>query len=230
MNITTPILTSAIHLAMLPGDSINSFLRMIGEGTGLFNDSPDGGLGMVMSGLSGVAAALAVAIVLTVYFRSGYRTTRDIVKHGLATLAVLALVAFVAYDMRQAALAYLGINPSKPAVEFEIRLPKAVLSAISDAQVELHTNRNQKLAQMSETLDSSDGRSVLRGSVTLDYHTTERVVILNLPGQARCEFRLRLAANPTRSDQFGPWHLADRVASPASGEVAGGVSHDAFAI
>ena len=205
MNITTPILTSAIHLAMLPGDSINSFLRMIGEGTGLFDDSPDGGLGMVMSGLSGVAAALAVAIVLTVYFRSGYRTTRDIVKHGLATLAVLALVAFVAYDMRQAALAYLGINPSKPAVEFEIRLPKAVLSAISDTQVELHTDRNQKLAQMSGALDSSDGRSVLRGSVTLDYRTTERVVVLNLPGQAQCEFKLRLAANPTRSASSFGW-------------------------
>jgi hypothetical protein len=230
MNITTPILTSAINLATLPGDSINSFLRMIGEGTGLFDDSPDGGLGMVMSGLAGVAAALAVAIVLTVYFRSGYRTTRDLVKHGLATLAVLALVAFVAYDMRQAALAYLGINPSKPAVEFEIRLPKAALSAISDTQVELHTDRNQKLAQMSGALDSSDSLSVLKGSVTLDYRTTDRVVVLNLPGQAQCEFKLRLAANPTRSDQFGPWHLADRIASPTIGEVAGTVTHDAFAI
>src|SRR6202023_4270285 len=140
-----------------------------------------------------IAAALAVAIVLTVYFRSGYRTVRDVVKHGVATLAVLALVAFVAYDMRQAALAYLGINPSKAAVEFEIRLPKAALSAISDTQVELHTDRNQKLAQMSGALDSSDSLSVLKGSVTLDYRTTDRVVVLNLPGQAQCEFKLRLA-------------------------------------
>jgi hypothetical protein len=230
MNITIPILSGATYLAALPGDTVTSFLKMIGEGTGLFDDSPDGGLGMVMSGLSGVAAALAVAIVLTVYFRSGYRTLRDVVKHGLATLAVLALVAFVAYDMRQAALTYLGINPSKPAVEFEIRLPKAALSAISETQVELHTDRNQKLAQMSGALDTSDGRSVLRGSVTLDYRTTDRVVIVNLPGQAQCEFRLRLAANPTPSDQFGPWHLADRIASPAAGEVAGTASHDAFAI
>jgi hypothetical protein len=55
MNITTPILTSATHLAALPGASVTSFLKMIGEGTGLFDDGPDGGLGMVMSGLSGVA-------------------------------------------------------------------------------------------------------------------------------------------------------------------------------
>ena len=230
MNITTPILNGASHLAALPGNSVTSFLRMIGEGTGLFDDNPDGGLGMVTSGLSGVAAALAVAIVLTVYFRSRYRTVRDVVKHGIATLAALALVAFVAYDMRHAALAVLGINPSKPAVEFEIRLPTAALSAISDTQVELHTDRNQKLAQMSATLDSSAGRSVLRGSVTLDYRTTDRVVIVSLPGQAHCEFKLRLAAEPTHSDQFSPWHLADRVASPTTGEVTDPASHDAFAI
>ena len=81
-----------------------------------------------MSALSGVAAALAVAIMLTIYFRSGYRTRRDLVKHGLAACAVLVLLAFVISDMRHAALAYLGINPAKPAVEFETRLPKAALS------------------------------------------------------------------------------------------------------
>lgn len=189
-------------------------------------------LPIVMSGLSGIAAALAVAILLTVYFRSGYRSLRNVGKHGLATLAALALVAFVAYDMRQATFTYLGINPSKRAVEFEIRLPTAALSAGSETQVELHTDRNQRLAQMSPALASSDGRSVLRGAVTLDYRTTDRVVVLNLPGQAQCEFKLRLAANPSRSDQFGPWHLADRIASPTptNGEVAGGASHDAFAI
>jgi hypothetical protein len=68
---------------------------------------------MVMSGLAGVAAALAVAILLSVYFRTGYRTAREVVRHVLTAAFVLALLAFVAYDMRQAALAYLGINPAK---------------------------------------------------------------------------------------------------------------------
>ena len=116
------------------------------------HDSPDGGLGLVMSALAGVAAALAVAIVLTVYFRSGYRSRRDIVRHGLAATAVLGLLAFVVYDMRHAALAYLGINPTKPAVEFEIRLPRAALTTIADTQIELHTDRNQTLAQMQDAL------------------------------------------------------------------------------
>jgi hypothetical protein len=232
MNLTTPILMGAVHAAELPGDTVASLLRTIGEFTGLFaDDGPDGGLGMLMSGLSGVAAALAVAIVLTVYFRSRYRSPRDILRHGLAATLVLGLIAFVASDMRHAALAFLGINPTKPAVEFEIRLPKAALSAIGETQIELHTDRNQTLAQVQGALASDgSGLGVLRGWVPLDYRTTDRVVILNLPGQAQCEFRLRLAANPSHSDQFGPWHLADRVASPTMGEETRSQQHDAFAI
>jgi len=232
MNLTSPFLKGAVHAAELPGDSVTSFLKMVGERTGLFaDDSPDGWLGMLMSGLSGVAAALAVAIILTVYFRSGHRSVRDIVRHGLATALGLGLLAFVAYDMRHAALAYLGINPTKPAVEFEIRLPKAALSEVADTQVELRTDRNQKLAQLQGALASAnDGRSVLKGSVVLDYRTTERFVILTLPGQAQYQFKLRLAANPSHSDQFGPWHLADRMASPNKREAAGTELHDAFAI
>jgi hypothetical protein len=232
MNLTSPFLKVAARAAELPADSVASFLKMVGDNTGLFaDDSPAGALGMLMSGLAGVATALAVAIVLTVYFRSGYRSRRDVVRHSLAATLALALLAFVASDMRHAALAYLGINPAKPAVEFEIRLPKTALSAVTDSQIELHTDRNQVLARVQDALvPDSDGYSVLRGSVTLDYRTTDRVVILNLPGQTQCEFKLRLAANPSRSDQFGPWHLADRVASPGGGEESRSEQNDAFAI
>jgi hypothetical protein len=232
MNLTSPILKGAVHAAELPGDSVASLLKMVGDGTGLFaDDGPDGVLGMLMSGLSGVAAALAVAIVLTVYFRSGYRSVRDVVRHGLAATLVLGLLAFVAYDMRHAALAFLGINPAKPAVEFEIRLPKTAVSAVADTQVELHTDRNQVLAQVQSALGSSaDGNNVLRGSVPLDYRTTDRVVVLNLPGQPQYQFKLRLPANPSPSERFGPWHLADRVASPGRSEATRSGQNDAFAI
>ena len=230
MNITSPILTSAARVAELPADSVASLLKIVGFGTGLFDDSPDGGLGMIMSALSGVAAALAVAIVLSIYFRSGYRSRRDLVKHGLAASAVLVLLAFVISDMRHAALAYLGINPTKPAVEFEIRLPKASLSAVADTQVELLTDRNQKLAKVEDALaPTADGRSILKGTVTLDYRTTSRVVLLNLPGQGQRQFKLRLPASPTHSDQFSPWHLADGIV-PAKGDANTPETHDAFAI
>ena len=181
-----------------------------------------------MSALAGIAAALAVAIVLSAYFRSGYRSRQDLLKHGLAASAVLALLAFAISDMRQAALAYLGLNPAKPAVEFEIRLPKAALTTAADTQVELLTDRTQKLARVQEALASTpDGRSIVRGTVTLDYRTTERVIVLNLPGQAQGTFRLRLPASPSHSGQFGPWHLADGNV-PANGGTVTSEIHDAF--
>jgi hypothetical protein len=135
MNMTSPVLRGAAHAAEIPGDSSTSVLRMIDDFAGLFaTDGSDGGLGMVMSGLAGVATALAVAIMLSVYFRSGYRSARDVVRHGLAAAAALALLAFVAYDMRHAAMAYLGIHPIKPAVQLEIRLPRAALSDVADSR------------------------------------------------------------------------------------------------
>nr|WP_246773890.1 hypothetical protein [Bradyrhizobium diazoefficiens] len=127
----------------------------------LWTESADGQLGIWMSALSGVAAALAVALAMTVYFRLSYRTWRDVVRHGLATLAALALFAFAAYDMRHAASAYLGLNPSKPAVEFEIRMPRETLTTVSESQIELHSDRNQTLALVDGVSDLADGRALL---------------------------------------------------------------------
>jgi hypothetical protein len=212
--------------------AVIAFLKGVAERTSLALDgSPDNWSGVLMSGAAGLAAALAVALALIVYFRSGYRSTSDIAKHGLAAAVVLGLLAFVAHDMRDAALAYLGINPSKPEVEFEIRLPKAAAFAVADTQIELHTDRNQKLAQIERELEpGDDSHSVLRGWVPLDFRTTDRVVVLNQPGQPLRQFKLRLAASPSHSDQFGPWHLADRVGSPEAAEPPPNPLNDAFAI
>jgi hypothetical protein len=227
----TLISSFANGLADLAGfaQPVIALLRRLTESTGLsIDDSPDSWSGILRSGVAGVAAAVAVALILMAYFRSAYRTTGDIARHGLVAAVALGLLALVAYDMRDAALTYLGINASKPEVEFEIRLPKAKASALADAQIELHTDRNQTLAQIERELaPGDDGRSVLRGSVALDFRTTDRVVVLNRPGQPQLQFKLRLAASPSRSDQFGPWHLADRIGAP---DAPPNPQNDAFAI
>jgi hypothetical protein len=214
---------------------MNTLFSQIGSLTGALTESADGQFGILMSALAGIATALAVALAMTVYFRMRYRTWRDVLRHGLAALAALALFAFAAYDMRHAALAYLGLNPSKPALEFEIRMPKETLAAASDTQIELHTDRNQTLALVDGVQELGDGRSVLRGAVALNHRTADRVLVVNLPGKGTFEFRLRLPAEPHRSEQlgtqfgpqFGPWHLADRIASPLAGPVA---PQDAYTI
>ena len=200
---------------------------LIGSSIGSWAESADGQLGILMSALAGIATALAVALAMTVYFRLSYRTWRDVVRHGLATLAALVLLAFAVYDMRHAALAYLGLNPSKPAVEFEIRMPRETLTTVNDSQIELHTDRNQTLALLGGVRDLNDGRAVLRGAVALNHRTADRVLVVNLPGKGTFEFRLRLAAEPHRTVEFGPWHLADRIDSPAAGSVA---PQDAYTI
>jgi di/tricarboxylate transporter len=103
--------------------------------------TPDDQSGVLMPVVAGAAAALAVATVTAIYFRSGYRSSRDILRHGVATIVLLGLLAFVAYDMRHTALDYLGINPSKPAVEFEIHRSRATALAgiASETPAGLHT-------------------------------------------------------------------------------------------
>jgi hypothetical protein len=98
----------------------------------------DDRFGVLAPAVAGAAAAPAVAIVAAIYFRGRYRSSRDILRHGMAAMVVLGLLALVASDMRHAALAYLGLNSSMPAVEFEIDLPKTTaLVVASETQVEL---------------------------------------------------------------------------------------------
>ncbi|MGF6308767.1 hypothetical protein ABIB82_002404 [Bradyrhizobium sp. i1.8.4] len=115
MSIITPILDGAALAAATLGDLLTALLKPIDPGTGWFDDAADGGLGMVMAGLAGGAAALLVAILLSAYFRSGYRSTRDIVRHTLAAALALTLLGFAAYDVRHDALAYFGLNASPAA-------------------------------------------------------------------------------------------------------------------
>jgi len=44
MNLTSPLLLGAAHMAEMPGESVASFLKMIGDFTGLFaGDGADAG-------------------------------------------------------------------------------------------------------------------------------------------------------------------------------------------
>jgi hypothetical protein len=186
----------------------------------LFTDPVEGQLGILMSALAGLATALAVALAMTVYLHLSAPSWRAIARQGMVALAALVLFAFAAWDTRHAALAYLGLNPSKPAVEFEIRMPREMLATAADGQIELHTDRNQTLALVDGVRDLGDGRALLHGAVGLNHRTADRLLVVNLPGKGTFEFRLRLPAEPHRADQFGPWHLADRFTSPRAGSVA----------
>jgi len=50
-----------------------------------------------------------------------------------------------------------------------------------------------------------------------------------MPGQPQRQFKIRLAANPSRTTEFSPWHLVDVVAN-GKGDLERSMVDDSFAI
>jgi len=86
--------------------------------------SIDDGTGLLMPALAGIAAGMTVALMLALYFQTGYRSYRDMIRHGLAAAIGLAIMAFVISDASNAALAYLVKTSPQPSSEFELRWQK----------------------------------------------------------------------------------------------------------
>jgi hypothetical protein len=80
----------------------------------------DDGSTLVMPALAGIAAATTVALTVTIYFQTGYRSYRDMIRHGLVAAIALALLAFAIFDMRNAAIAHLAARTAEPA-QFELQ-------------------------------------------------------------------------------------------------------------
>lgn len=155
---------------------------------------------------------LVVGIAMVLRLKGGFRARGELMRRGAFTILFIAVAGGGAFHLGSSALAHLGVNPQPPAVAFEIRLPPIALSEElrSETQVELHTDRNQAVAQLNGKWSvTEDGRPVLTGSVPIAYATTQRTVILNLPGEPSRLFRLRLAPNPSASETFSPWHQVD---------------------
>src|SRR5579871_826510 len=101
---------------------------------------PDG-TGLMMAALAGVAAAFTVALMMTLYFQTGYRSYRDMIRHGLVTAIALSLLAVVIYDMRNAALAHIAAGTMGPSARFELQWQQTTERAKALAAEMGHTAR-----------------------------------------------------------------------------------------
>jgi hypothetical protein len=194
----------------------------------------NGQLAILAIGPAGAVVGMLAAIALTLVIKDGCRSLRDIWTKTSLVIAMIGILVAGTLGLRASAFNHLGLIATAPAVEFEIRLPATAASALSIAgrsqtQVELHTDQNQALAQIDRNLqNANDGRFILRGHVPLEFRTAKRVVVINLPGQGYRAFRLRLPANPSPSNEFGPWHLPDRIGGEIS--TVSAVPDDTYAI
>ena len=197
-----------------------ALVNAFGSTLGLSNAGTSSGtLAFFGIGPLGAVLGLALAIGLTLRFRGGYRKPRDLMRHGLAVAALIGAIIAGAINLNIGTASHLGFASTKPAVEFEIRLPQQVIAqaARSEVQVELHTDKNQTLATLNDKWRTADdGRPVLTGQVALNFETRNRLVVLSLPGQPQRLFRRRLEANPSASDAFSPWHQVDFIDKPGT--------------
>jgi hypothetical protein len=99
-----------------------SLMQSMPDTSGIWPDQAanDGG-SLLMPMLAGIVAGITVALMVAIYFQTGYRSYRDMIRHGLAAAIGLAIMAFVVSDMSTAALAYLVKTSAEPATEFELR-------------------------------------------------------------------------------------------------------------
>lgn len=133
-----------------------------------------------------------------------------VVSRGMLATIVAGGVLYGVSEASGALFDSIGVNPLAPAFEFEIRLPAGSETPMprEDIQIELHTDRNQIIAALSEMVRDND-RPVLRGSVPLKFRTAQRQLVMSLPGEPVRVFRIRLPAQPQTSAKFGAWQQVD---------------------
>ena len=179
----------------------------------------------------GAMAGFLLAVGLALRFSGRARSLREGAQSSLVIAAALAVIFAAGSNLRLSAMEHLGLNAGARSIEFEIRLPPVIATGSSkrEAQVELLTDVNQTIAQLRGGDWSDDGRAILKGTVPIEYRTAQRTLVLNMPGQPQRQFKIRLAANPSRSTEFSPWHLVDVVAD-SKGDRERSILDDSFAI
>jgi hypothetical protein len=163
----------------------------------------------------GAMAGFLISIGLVLRLSGRAQSMREGAQSSLVIAAALAVIFAAGSNLRLSAMEHLGLNAGARSIEFEIRLPPVIATGSSkrEAQVELLTDVNQSIAQLRGGEWSDDGRAILKGSVPIEFRTTQRVLVLSLPGQPQRQFKIRLAANPSRTAEYSPWHLVDFVAN-----------------
>jgi hypothetical protein len=103
-------------------------------------------------------------------------------------------------------------NSVPPFLAFEIGIPVAIpVPQPAEMRVELHTDKNVGEGLLADHWSAQDDRNVLAGSVSLDFKTSARLLVVASPGQPTRLFRLALSRDPPSTATMGPWHKADHV-------------------
>lgn len=194
----------------------------------------------ILAAVLGMTAAIALALWIGRGLEHGFARARaggpsptDLARRTLALSALMVATAATIYGLRGEALGHLGIGAAAPTIEFEIRVPRDVADRVphEETQVEFRGDKRSALARLRrDWRPAPDDRMIVSGRVAIDVDTLDRKIVLNLPGEPSRLFRLRLAREPSPSDEFGPWHQVDAFAKAGSGAPDRAEPVDGFAI
>jgi hypothetical protein len=161
----------------------------------------------------GGIAGMLLGIWPVLRFHGQHRTIRALLWRGLAIFIVTTGLLVGAQQLRLLAFERLGLNVTALSLEFDIRLPpKAAPPPRDSVQIELHTDQNQAIASLkTDWLGTEGPRPLLRGTVTLDFRTTNRTIVLLLPGEPARLFHLRITATPRAMNDYSAWQQVDEI-------------------
>ena len=117
-----------------------------------------------------------------------------------------------------------------PQLEFELRVPADLAEARKDVAIELDTDKNVADATLADDWRDDGASRVLGGTVSLDFKTTSRLLVVSLPDQPTRLFRLHLGRDPDATPALGDWQPPDFTHAPGEEKARRADSDDPFAL
>jgi hypothetical protein len=181
----------------------------------------EGGVGYVglFAGLLAGIVGMIVTIVLTLRWR-GQSASSAFVQTPMALAGIIALGAlamWLYYNSNDHPI----VNGAPPILDYEIQAPPgAPVPELKTVSVTMQAGEKGRADGWwdDQQTEQVDGRPVMTGHMQLYLRTSQRLVVVELPGGTNHLFQLRLPASPLgkKYQKWSEWQTSDYVFTPES--------------
>jgi hypothetical protein len=117
-----------------------------------------------------------------------------------------------------------------PQLEIEVRVATAIAPPRQAVAVELDTDKNVADALLGDAWHDDGASKVLPATVSLDFKTTSRLLVVSLPGEPKRLFHLQLRRDPGATAAFSDWQPPDFIDQPGASQPQRASGADAVAV
>ena len=192
----------------------------------------EGGRGMfAFLGVGPIGGLISMIASVWIVLRGGVGPlpSGGVLLRLIGVLAAIAALVGAGIWLRLATLdTYTNTLP--PQLEFELRVPAALAAPRGEVEIELDTDKNVSPALIGDDWRADGADRVMTGIVSLDFKTTQRLLVVALPGQAKRLFRLQLGRDPEATPALGEWQPPDFIHTEGEEKARRVEGADPFAI